>query len=462
MTQPKNIRLDLSVLLCMIAIMLVLRLVWDYTCPINLFNELNDPKEYVKLAKNLVEYDVYGSQTTPDFFWPPFWPFFLANLAHLNINMTDKTILYVLEVIFLIVFWGITQQVGFKLWQRTVAVLIYVINPCSILLSNQFFSEHLYLILFNGALFLLFQIALDLNPDIERLEGNTERYHYNRRGINLKSIIYAIVAGILLGCAALTRGVVFPLIVFFCILTFVSIRKKHLFRIPVYLWMVTVIIALLPVIFWTYRNWKVTDQIVIISANSAENLWLGHNENIEASWLLPHSPYRERFKGMNLLELHEAWREEAIDYIKRHPIEAILKCGIKIRSFLNAELYGWSHMFNSQMSTFIRVVFRAGTHLIFALTVLGLIMYILFTYILPIKFSNYWSNLFLTFFVVVVLFFIFQHCVIRAQPRYRAALEPYLWMGAIAGFTKLFYARKQWIANIGSVTTDARDELEDI
>ncbi len=442
-TKDKNKKTELAVMLGLIVLLLVTRLLWEATCPVNMFEEPNDPKEYVKLAINFSYHGVYGDGTTPGFFWPPFWSFFLSNLYSLGVDVNDKTILYILQALFVLILWGIMRQMGLSMLQAVIVVLFYILNPSQILLSNQFFTEHLFLCLFNGALFLVFQNARDGADHLVKDSASPALPKRPPLIVTPKNVLYAVMAGILMGCAALTRGVVFPLLVFFLLLALVMIKRRHLFLVATKLWIITIIIGLIPVGYWTYRNWEVTDQLVVISANSAENLWLGNNENIHATWLLPQSHFRKQFEGMDLEERHKAWKEAAIEYIKKHPFLTILKSGEKLRRMLNTELYGISHLFNSKVDPGIHIIFKAFNQLMFWAMMTGVVCLLICTFVIPARLPNFWTNHFLKVLLIMVAFWLFLHCVIRAQPRYRCVLEPYLWIMMVTGYAKLLILRRE-------------------
>lgn len=143
-----------------------------------------------------------------------------------------------------------------------------------------------------------------------------------------------VAIGILTGLAVLTR----PTLVFLipAYLIYLIAEKQSLKRI---LFSLFVIVLLAAVIIspWVYRGYKIYNRFIFIALSGAENFWKGNNPVASGTGLtkdgqfildVASEDFRNKLFSLNELGQYRLFKDEAIKYIKTHPVN-FLKLTIK-------------------------------------------------------------------------------------------------------------------------------------
>jgi hypothetical protein len=78
---------------------------------------------------------------------------------------------------------------------------------------------------------------------------------------------------------------------------------------------------------WSYRNYQVFGQFVMMSTNGGVTLWMGNNANSNGGYMeLP----REEVSGMNEAEKNQYLKSQAVDHIKQNPLLFIKRSFIRL------------------------------------------------------------------------------------------------------------------------------------
>jgi hypothetical protein len=431
-------------ILLLITALIWSRLIWDAAFPCHL---RGDTSWYYILAKNLTTYGVFGEGFKPDFYWPPGWPFLLSSVNLLfGLRLDSMALLLILSSINILLIWGICRTLELSLFHSIIVSALFIINPSHMLLSNSFHTEHLFSPLFNGFVFVVLLMMRDwfkeTKKETRRVPGPSPLLTKQK---NVDFITHSCLAGLVLGLAALTRGTALPVALVLLLLVLVSIRKGTLFFIPLRYWMIIIIISLIPVIMWTWRNVKVTGDVIVISANGADNLWLGNNENELSNWVKENSPYRRKFKNLDMLNKYRLWKREAFTFIRKHPVESVLRCGQKMTQLLNPSYYlSFGSTFVNRTRPSGPMIANGINQLIFVSTLIGIICFIIFTYIVPIPYDNLWKRYGVGILLLLAGYWIFLHCITWGNTRFRYPVEHFMWIIAITGFAHLAKARRVW------------------
>jgi hypothetical protein len=285
---------------------LVLRLAWGLAVPII---PLSDSQAYDTFAINIAQGHGYG--------WEPgqltaYWP-------------VGTSAIYAL----LYHFWG-HQYTSIMLVQVMIGVCIVAL---SIDLSRIWFSEKVavstgwilacwptliqFTSILASELYFIFFVLLSL--------WLTSKY-------SQQTVLRTILAGLALAVASYVR----PLALLIAPLLFLkSIFRKGGFlkySILCCLAISTMIICILP---WSFRNYVLFDQFVLVSTNGGANFWMGNNPNTSLGYMeLP------KLDITNEAERDQFLKQQAVDYIKQDPLAFIMRAIRKTVSLYDRETIG--------------------------------------------------------------------------------------------------------------------------
>jgi len=240
-----------KILLLILILCLLLRIVWIFVfSPIEL---TDDPKAYDSIAKGLVQGEGYHEEGKRAF-RPPGYPYFLAALysifgAHpLPVKLVQAVLgVFTCLIIFLLGKRFANERTG--LW----AAGFFAVYPQFIRYPGGLYAETLFIVLLFLAILILFVF--------------TEKPTYSR----------SILAGILMGFAALTREVAFLMLfpIAFWMFFFIKnsvIRKTYLIKLSTFF-----IFFILTICPWTLRNYFVFHEFVLFSTSGGFNFYIGNN-----------------------------------------------------------------------------------------------------------------------------------------------------------------------------------------
>ncbi|NYZ64717.1 glycosyltransferase family 39 protein [Endozoicomonas sp. SM1973] len=275
---------------------LLLRLAIVYFLPIE---QASDSATYVSLAQNLIENNVYGGEGTGHAYWPPGYPLVLYAL-HLGIfDITPFSISLLNIIIYIFSFYLIyktTKRIGGEK-SAFLACLIFIFWPQQIMITNVAGKENV--------VFLLLLLSFYMSLAIE------SKYKF-------------VIVGALLGfCTLIQPGTIF----FFTTILVWKIHKREKVRNIVSTGLFVVLGGALIISPWTYRNYNIFNEFVLVSTNGGSNFYRANNE-------LATGGYTDQGKIVitNLSEVEEgkAYKQLAIDWITSNPADFLLLMGRKL------------------------------------------------------------------------------------------------------------------------------------
>lgn len=444
-TAPQNF----YILFFIIVFIFFSRYIWNIYYPARI---TSDCQSYWTLALNIANYGSYKQGGLYEIFWPPLWPYFLAMVIDLRLNLfSPPFILFILQVLNAWVIWELARTISPKISVAIITLIIYIVYPSYLLLSNVYLTEHLFTLLFNLFLLIVFRLIINEGGKKNGLQTDSNENDNAKKAAKkfitkteIKQILLGIIAGACLGLATLTRGITYPIIVILFILLFINAKKSRMFKIPINFWLVAIVIAIVPVLFWTYRNYIVTKHFIIVSSNSAENLWLGNNDAIIPIWLPSYSPYRETFDGLNAVETYVKQNKEAINFIIMHPVLTVFRWVIKFRFFFDVNIYdlGFQDIFVEKSGHLMYNFWNSLNQIICIITYIGIIIFFATGFLVKKCLDEICNCYLLKIIMMVIVFWIFLHLISWGSPRFRYPLEHFLWIIAIIGYIRLFQVRE--------------------
>ena len=238
-------------LLTLLAVAMLLRLVWAVVIPVM---PVSDSHAYDTFARTLVSSGVFGWNANEPFsFWPPGTSLIYAALfrvfgaeynAIVGLNLVLSAGLIVLTMRLATRFYG-ARCALYSGW-------VLALWPTLVMFTTVLASELPFLVFVTAAL------------DVWTLP-------------NRQALLRGVVAGALLGCAALVRPVAMalPVIIGVAVLLERGLSKAAVFEqlrlvIPALISMACIIAP------WTLRNYELYHQVVLISTNGGVTLWMGN------------------------------------------------------------------------------------------------------------------------------------------------------------------------------------------
>lgn len=292
---------DTQPLIWILLLALVLRLIWAWWIPVV---PLSDGEAYDTFARTLVEHGTFGwTAAEPTAFWPPgttflhaalYWVFGIKYLPIVAVNIALSLGLIV-----------VCARIAARFWGARVAALtalILAVWPTLVMYPTILASELPFLFLS------LFSLDVWTNENIRPL----------RKGL---------AAGLLLGLAALVRpqALLLPFLFAFCVAMngdtlWKAIRHQLQVLIAAGIVMVIVISP------WTWRNYQLYGEPVLISTNGGITLWMGNTPGTDGSYMnMP-----ERFAVLPENERARAMGQEAKAYILQDPVGFVVRAVRKV------------------------------------------------------------------------------------------------------------------------------------
>ncbi len=310
-------------LLAIIGIALLLRIVWAAFIPVM---PQSDVLAYDTFSRNLVNHGVFGwTKDEPFSFWPPGTSLFyasiykLAGLHYANIVIANLAVcvgMIICTARVVVRFFGVQAA----LWS---AVLLAV-WPTLVMLTTLLVSEQLFLFL-----------------TIAALDAWT-----SPRGSVLTR---ALLAGVLLGAATLVRpfAVLLPGLYAVAMLLSGGWGREKL-RMQLQMAVVSSIALLCVVSPWTWRNYQLYGEFVLVSTNGGVTLWMGNSSGSQGDFRgLP-----ELVKGMNDYQTNKVLGALARQYILDDPLGFVGRTALKLVRLYNNESIGALWNMNGITHTF--------------------------------------------------------------------------------------------------------------
>ncbi len=409
----------------------------------------SDGFNYYMIARSLVTDETFSLHGKPDVYWPPLWPLIMAGVMWLNSSGTYlQGVILGVQLVTAVLIWQIARMLSSNLLVAVIPLILFAVNPSHLLMSNTYATEPLFTMLLIFTVYIILKVT-----SLQRINSTNNQHSTGVSAVaetspvsNTSYITHAIFAGLTLGLATITRGTTLPLIALLFLLYLIRINNGYLFKIPVRFWLIVVLISIIPVVWWSYRNYKVSGGMIIISNVGAENFWFGNNPTCLFRWLPPDYPCERPPAEFSPAEKYHWWNREALKFILQHPLATVLGWVTKTWYLFYPDLYDtcFNISFPQRCGSVVFFIWKGLNQLIWILTVIGFLAFLLFHYVLPIKTKIIYDTEQIQLVIWLIVYWIGVHCLTLGHPRYRYPIEHYFWMLAALGYLKLLFIRRTW------------------
>lgn len=413
---------------CSLPVILLLafsiRLAWVVFYPTS---QYADSQWYFGKASELAQGLGYVSDTfshKPTAVWPVGYPAFLALLFW--ITGSSAMVAKIANVILSVLIVALTFAIAKRLFDRFVAALsalLIAVLPGFMVYSSLLNSDILFIALFMCVLWLSL---------IDEKES---------RSSSLKSVLLALLAGLLNGAMILTHSTGLGLMPMWILIRWLAIGRQSIS--PTFLWRWTLIMGtgtFLVVMPWTIRNYLDFHRLIPVSTNGGMNFWIGNNPLAYGGFIFPDDPAHNPLIPLmgDEIAVDEAAYQAGLQFIQANPAKALRLLPAKLFYLYNSNDFGleWNHASSSgnQIGTGVRahVIANLMYVLLLASAMIGISSLLLerssrqcLVWIGVILIA-YWTLLYLPFF---------------GQDRFALPVLPFITMYAAFGFrTVLDYA----------------------
>jgi 4-amino-4-deoxy-L-arabinose transferase-like glycosyltransferase len=229
-----------------------------------------DEREYFGAAHVLAEGRGFSFFDTALWVRPPLYVLFLALFSPASDSNTSMVMIVqsLLSAVTLLPLAWLAERVGGLRAARWAALFGALYLPFT-LFAGLVLSETLFVLVFALALVVLVKASEALRPPPERDETTGQRH-----GVQISAVIWAGLAGMLLGLAALTRATALGFVPLAALWLFFSVKGRA--RRGSILAAATMLAAcVLMLVPWAVRNYRAYGQFVLVDTTSGYNLWLG-------------------------------------------------------------------------------------------------------------------------------------------------------------------------------------------
>jgi 4-amino-4-deoxy-L-arabinose transferase-like glycosyltransferase len=391
----------LKKLLAVVGVALLLRIVWAVLIPVM---PQSDVLAYDTFSRTLVNHGVFGwTKEEPFSFWPPGTSMFYG-LVYLIAGF-DYTYIVVANLLVCVGMMVCTARVVARFMGAQAAlwsVALLAVWPTLVMLTTLLVSEQLFLFL-----------------TIAALDAWT-----SPRGSLLGR---ALLAGVLLGAATLVRpfAVLLPGVYAVALLLWVGWGRTN-FRNQLTLAVVASIAMLCVLAPWTWRNYQLYGEFVLVSTNGGVTLWMGNSPGSDGDFrTLP-----DAVKGMNDYQVDRYLGGLAKQYILDDPIGFVGRSLVKLVRLYNNESIGvlWNmngitHRFGAEAVDWFKRFTQITWAGIFVLSAFGMVLFA--------RSRGVWRLVVSPLFVMMV-FFSVVHAVVITGGRYHLVAATQL--AAFGGF----------------------------
>ncbi|MGH1487474.1 MAG: ArnT family glycosyltransferase [Cellvibrionaceae bacterium] len=399
----------------------ILRIVWALLVPVI---PLSDSWAYDMFAQNIWQFGTYGWEgDKPTSYWP----------------VGTSAIYSLFYMVFGHVYWPI---IIFNIL-CTIAIIIYTRLLCDCFFDDKRigFYVSIAIALWPTLIFYTTVLASEL-PYMAFL---TAAFFYFV-SLNNSVIKLGIVSGILFAISYYIRPLAIIPLAIGVFYLFIHLNNK---RVVILRSLISIIILVIAVAPWAYRNYQLYDAYVPMSTNGGATLWMGNQAHDTNGGYVP-TP-----KNMAHLDEHtrnQLLKQEAIDYIKEEPVAFVFRTINKFIKFHLTETIGvtWneqgiSESFGEGALKPLKVVSQLywSTVLLFALC--GILLFI--------KNKGFWVTAFHPF-ILLWASTAAIHSLIVAQDRYHIPVVP-----LVAAFAIYFIL---WLIHYIESKKDKSAESKDI
>lgn len=255
-------------------------------------------------ALSILSGNITGDTT---YFRAPFYIFYLAGIYKLfGVSLYAVRIFSLLPAIISLVFtYKITKQI-FSKQVGYIAAVIHAVYPILYYFEFELLLDSFFLLLMQIAIF------------------------YFLRWYDSKSSLHIIISGIFFGIGAITRPtilILLPVVLLTILLIKTSLKQKI---ISLLLLIFSISLIVLPI---TYRNYKKTQEFVLIASQGGINFYIGNNasadgisaalpEPLGMNWRIKQISYiaeQDKKRNLKQSEISDYWMQKGISWITEHP-----------------------------------------------------------------------------------------------------------------------------------------------
>ncbi|ERN42178.1 hypothetical protein KR51_00011070 [Rubidibacter lacunae KORDI 51-2] len=290
-----------------LALGLMIRIAWAIAVPVQ---PVSDSIAYDTLARSLVSGSGYGFQPgDPSAYWPPGTSFVYAVLY--AIFGTNYLPVVLLNLGLFLILSAVTMSLTAQWFGRRTAIITGILLACwplhvqmtTILASELLFTT---LVVVAWRIWLNEQITLRLRT---------------------------IAVGILMGGAVYVRTTALLLPGLFVWVRSIKIRKLFESAIA---GLLVLIIALGLVAPWSYRNYRVLGELVLVSTNGGPVFWMGNNSESTGDYM----PLPPEVKGMSEVERASYLKKLAVQHVREQPLQFVRRSVVRLFKTHNRETIG--------------------------------------------------------------------------------------------------------------------------
>jgi 4-amino-4-deoxy-L-arabinose transferase-like glycosyltransferase len=288
--------------------------------------EIIDEQHYRQLAENVLAGHGFGwGAGQPTSIRPPLYPGLLA-LTWAIAGHVDLQAVRLLQICLALLTTGLVYALGSRAFGPAVgrwAAAVFWLYPSLVFFNLVILTETLFTLLLVAFLYATVRLFQTLNPGL------------------------ALVSGLVLGAAALTRSVLWPLPILLCPLLLLTLQTSWRRRTALTLIVLAGYVSV--VAPWAVRNTRVQGVLTIVDTMGGLNLRMGNYEftpddrmwdavAIEGTKSWSYSLLQE-MPGASLTEgQKEKWAQrKAVEYMQEHPWETLRRSTIKFSDFWGLE-----------------------------------------------------------------------------------------------------------------------------
>lgn len=373
-----------------ILIFLVLSIIWIIKVKTKPFSDFS---YYNTLAKEIANGGAWG-----DTYTSVGYPIFLALFYKLfgsNI-LVAKIINLILTLSSIILFKNILDLTNLSEKNKFIIFLLYVFFPSTIFYNSILGSEILFT-------FLVLLIT----------------YLYFNKNVKFKYLFIGILTGIT------TMVKPFFIIYFFAIFLFELIFKNGFFKSLKHS-LTILLIALITLSPWIYRNTKLNHEFTFVSNNGGIVIYINNNSQNNIGRWMPISKVKNsiaetnEYKNSSMTHKNKMLKAAAKDWIKKHP-KKFISLGFKRLAntyFLGDDIYYSLHGANLTASIDYIFLYETIKFIILLISILYIIFYTIYVVICIIKKQTKLLNKFNIYFCLLFYMFTCVYFVTEGQARY--------------------------------------------
>jgi hypothetical protein len=285
---------------------LALRLCWFFAFDVEL---VSDYKTYFILANRLIAGQAYEIADTFAY-WPVGYPFFLK-LVHLGVIEVSLLSIFFVNIVLYVISSALIFGVARQMYSQKVALIsvaILAFWPTNFSIVGMPFKEYLIYTILAAATYLF---------------------------IKKQTLVYALLIGILLGFSALAQPGTLLFVSVFIVVNWAAGKKASIQILHILAYVVGLAFVISP---WTYRNYQLFDDFVLISTNGGSNFFRANNDYAHGGYL---EYYLDDIEAFSEVDKDKLYKEQAVSWIKNNPDKFFALSFRKMLLFLGDDSTGF-------------------------------------------------------------------------------------------------------------------------